>query len=342
MSHATPTVVIGIVPLNSTNPPATPERPDCHLNHCRQAAQKEKSGIFIIFVITYELQTMITTYPTLIDDVCGTKTKSAELVKKIIPILIRWAQQGITSNHYKELINELGYSRYSGIGDQLGLVNEVFNELSKKTGKKYPTLNALCANSQTNLPSDGFNYVEPSYDTWSKETKLSSADRKNKEAINYDEWDNVLTLLGLKPSVGYTKKDERAIRKGGFGGGESQQHKKLKEYICNHPESLGINNVTTQINESVLLSGDKLDVYFELKNGDSIAVEVKSLLSSDDDILRGLYQCVKYKAVMDAENLVHCSFSKCKAILVIEGTLSESNIQVRNSLGINVIENFKY
>ena len=91
----------------------------------------------------------------------------------------------------------------------------------------------------------------------------------------------------------------------------------------------------------MLLSGDRLDVYFVQSDGTKIAVEVKSRVSPDDDILRGLYQCVKYKAVLDAENKTHGVFGKTRSILVIEGALSESNQQVKDSLGINVIEGFE-
>ena len=46
------------------------------------------------------------TYPNLIAEVCGTD-KTTENVSKAIPILIRWAQSGITNNHYEDLNREL-------------------------------------------------------------------------------------------------------------------------------------------------------------------------------------------------------------------------------------------
>lgn len=87
--------------------------------------------------------------------------------------------------------------------------------------------------------------------------------------------------------------------------------------------------------------GDRLDVYFEQKDGTCIAVEVKSIISDDADILRGIYQCVKYQAVLDAESKTHSRPAKNKTLLVIEGELSQENYQVKDSLGIEVIENFK-
>ena len=65
----------------------------------------------------------------IIDEVC-TQDKTRLLVRKIIPILIRWAKQGITSNTYKDLTKELGYDdSFSGIGVQLAYVDSVISKL---------------------------------------------------------------------------------------------------------------------------------------------------------------------------------------------------------------------
>ena len=91
--------------------------------------------------------------------------------------------------------------------------------------------------------------------------------------------------------------------------------------------------------EHLLLSGDRLDVFFALSDGSSIAVEVKPSTSPDFDILRGLFQCVKYKVIMDAEDKIHAEKNNHTALLVIGGRLSIENQKVRDTLGIKVIEN---
>lgn len=70
--------------------------------------------------------------------------------------------------------------------------------------------------------------------------------------------------------------------------------------------------------EHVLLCGDRLDVFFLLKDDTQIAVEVKSSISHDADILRGIYQCVKYEAVLNAEQSVKGVHNTVKALLVLE------------------------
>ena len=86
-----------------------------------------------------------------------------------------------------------------------------------------------------------------------------------------------------------------------------------------------------------MLSGDRLDVYFKLKDGKQIAIEVKSRISDDADILRGIYQCVKYKAVLSAECLAHGENGNVDAFLVIENEMSEDNRKTANMLSVKYI-----
>lgn len=283
------------------------------------------------------------TYPNLITEVCKTE-KTIELVSNAIPVLIRWAQSGITTNTYGDLSQELGRPRnFRYIGEVLGKVETVLRCLRKDLAQKdIPTLNALVNKTgKTDLPSSGFVFVSKGYEKLPIELKKVVTEAYNQKAIEYQNWDLVLQALCLKPSVAMSEKDEKSIRCGKYSrGGESPQHKALKEYIFTHPDSIEVRNVVKSDTEFILLSGDRLDVYFEQKDGSRIAVEVKSKISDDADILRGLYQCVKYKSILDAENKTHGVFDSTRSVLVIEGSLSESNRQVKNSLGIKVIEGF--
>ena len=92
----------------------------------------------------------------------------------------------------------------------------------------------------------------------------------------------------------------------------------------------------TQENEvGVELKGKYLgkDVWFP---NSQIAVEVKPSTSPDSDVLRGLFQCVKYKATLDAEAAVMGEKPQAKAILVIGGHLSKSNQEIQRTLGISI------
>ena len=54
--------------------------------------------------------------------------------------------------------------------------------------------------------------------------------------------------------------------------------------------------------EVELLSGDRVDVVSKI-NDRVIAIEVKSRDSNYADLRRGVYQCVKYKAVLEAQDI---------------------------------------
>ena len=66
------------------------------------------------------------------------------------------------------------------------------------------------------------------------------------------------------------------------------------------------------------MSGDKVDVMF-IAHDKFRAVEVKSLKSNDDDLKRGIYQCVKYREVKSAEIAPY--EADVEAILVVEPEL---------------------
>lgn len=135
---------------------------------------------------------------------------------------------------------------------------------------------------------------------------------------------------------------ERTIRSGKLyvSHGEGKEHKKLKEYIYNHPEALGIKNVRDKSMERILLSGDRLDIYFALNDGSQIAVEVKPQTSPEADIMRGLFQCVKYKAILDAETKAYRNKGDNSVVLVIGGELSKENSKISEILEVDVRPNF--
>ena len=268
--------------------------------------------------------------------------RSREIVRQMIPILIRWAKLGLTDKTYNDMNHALGYTKFSGIGHQLGNVDRVMRVLGDETDEDIPTLNALCKNSSTRLPSSGFSYVYKSYDGMTPQEKQIFVAGLNQKAIKYKHWDWVLDELELKPSVIFTDEELLGISKPIYGGGgEGKEHKAMKEYIAAHPETIGIKGVLAFDTEHVLPSGDRLDVYFELKDGDRVAVEVKPSTSPDDDISRGIFQCVKYKAVMEAVKAVTYGNYEIKTLLVCGGLMSGQNKQLAEGLGVSYIENHR-
>lgn len=270
---------------------------------------------------------------SIINSVIHTK-RSQELVGQIIPILVGWAKYGLTNKTYGDLIHALGYTRYSGIGDQLGNVETVMRELRKMTGEDVPTLNALV--KKNGIPSDGFDFVYPNYNGLTLSEKLVFVAGINEKALNYQKWDWVLDQLGLQPSKIITEQELEAISVHG-GGGEGKEHKAIKEFVYNHPESLGITGVTRKGTEHPLPSGDRLDVYFETSDC-RYAIEVKPSTSPDDDITRGIFQCVKYRAILEAIRKVEYGKYDISTLLVIAGSMSDKNKILAEVLGIKYVK----
>lgn len=277
----------------------------------------------------------------IIAEICPSK-KSEEYVSKIIPILIRWAKQRLSNKIYNDLIKELGLVRFSAIGTELGYVSDVIKKLEYYTGEEIPTLNAL-VNNKKHLPSRGFSYVSKAYNYMTDDEKKTYVMGLNEKAFHYKKWDWVLSSLGLAPSsiIDDIEKIREKIKKGYKFGGESVYHKKLKEYVFKHPEMVGVKDkdIIERETEHQLLSGDKLDVYFKTSDGTKIAIEVKSKISDDTDILRGLFQCIKYQSVLDAECKVDSKENNNSVFLILEGKMSAENKRVRDIFNINVLEN---
>jgi hypothetical protein len=83
-------------------------------------------------------------------------------------------------------------------------------------------------------------------------------------------------------------------------GGEGPLHQSLRMWVKSNPGAIqrAFNDATTDT-EVDLDSGDRVDVVYKL--ADRIAVlEVKSRISDEVDLRRGVFQCVKYRAVRQA------------------------------------------
>lgn len=266
--------------------------------------------------------------------------KTRQNVRLILSVLIHWAKSGQKEHTYNDLIKAIGKVRFSGISQALGAVHDVMDALQKETGKEIPTLNTLVKNGTLQLPSNGFSYVFPNYE------KLNEAERRvfvagmDSKAVDYPHWNWVLDQLGLKEFSPLTEEQLEAIKhpQRGFGGGEGEEHKSLKEYICQHPDCLGYHHVTAAETEHALPSGDKLDVYLELADGTHVAIEVKPSTSPEHDLTRGLFQCVKYRAVMDALRTIECADYEIKTLLVTACRLPEAVLALAQELNVDYKE----
>lgn len=278
----------------------------------------------------------------IIDDAISTEA-TRKNVRLMIPVMIHWAKTGHNEHTYGDLAHAIGKSKFLGIGHALYFVQQVLDNLSTKSCREIPTLNSLCKNAKTMLPSEGFEFVSPQYNDLDENGKRVFVKGLDSNAMNFPHWDWVLKELELKEAVPFTEEQLEAIKNPRcIYDGEGEEHKALKYYICQHPESINYKDVDFAETEHILPSGDRLDVYFELSDGTHVAIEVKPGISPDQDIARGVFQCVKYYAVMDALRNIECKDYEINVLLVTAGKISSQNKVLAEELDVEYVEGFKY
>lgn len=134
--------------------------------------------------------------------------------------------------------------------------------------------------------------------------------------------------------------DRLAASSGGGVGGEGPEHRELKEFVMRTPSVVGLPPGAEVQSEYRLDSHDLVDVMFYWQ-GQMVAVEVKSVTSNVDDIRRGLFQCIKYKAVTEAMLQAIGKEPNVRSILVVGGSLPTKLRTIQMRLGVEVKENVR-
>lgn len=256
-----------------------------------------------------------------------------------LPLLVRQAKAGVPV-FYSDLAEELGMPNPRNLNYVLGSIGQSMERLSKAWKTKVPPIQCLVINKSTGLPGEGIGWFlskKKDFATLPRRQKRAIVDAELQHVYLYRRWDEVLKALSLAPT---TSDFSPIIAKasGGFGGGESEAHKALKAYVAQNPNAIGLpSNTHTGVTEYPLPSGDCLDVSF---NGKAIwvAAEVKSAISADADIVRGLFQCIKYRAVMEAVLLSEARPQNARALLVLESSFPDALVPLRNMLGVEVVD----
>jgi len=260
--------------------------------------------------------------------------------RKTLPYLVRQAKAG-QKRYYSDVAKEIGIPNARNLNHILGLIGDSLIDLGKIEKVQIPPIQCLVVSKSTELPGDGITYFisTKKFNTLTKTEKHKVVNIQLTDIFTYKKWDWILMKLGLKPILFNLNKELQNAKKY-KSVGESIHHKKLKEFIANNPSVLGLKNIEKGKTEYSLPSADKIDVVFD-DNGLRIGIEVKSFISDVSDILRGLFQCVKYKYLIEAEQTIKDEFPNSKVILAIQCKLPKELQPVKNLLGIEVIENIK-
>ena len=130
--------------------------------------------------------------------------------------------------------------------------------------------------------------------------------------VTADEWSNLFERVFNKSLDAESIDNLRKNRKKGaeedgipigrnYGrGGEGPFHRELRLWVRDNPSL--VHRTFTNVNadtEVDLDSGDRIDVVYKAPDR-TIVIEVKSRISNDVDFRRGVFQCIKYRAVREA------------------------------------------
>jgi hypothetical protein len=225
----------------------------------------------------------------------------------------------------------------------LGSIGTSLSALSAEWNHEVPPLQALVISRRNELPGVGFAEFAPDPMSFRKAPL-----RIKREVVNgllgkvysYARWQAVLDHFGQTLPAPLSIGDilpVRAVLSLG-NAGESDAHFEFKNFVAAHPEVVRLPKKTLAGDTEYLFpSSDAVDVMFTTSRL-MVAVEVKSRISPESDILRGIFQCVKYQALLDAFVTVERRRCDTRTYLVLQANLPQSLRRIANTLGVLVIE----
>jgi hypothetical protein len=266
--------------------------------------------------------------------------KFQERARRAFPILVRQANAGQPIT-YGQLALELNM-RPRNLGKVLGCIGNTIREIAADRQESIPPLQSIVINKNTQLPGEGFNSFmdfEAIYSRSTIQVKRQLLATLLARVFNFPDWNTILESLNIQP-VNEILSDlvKQAKLKPGFGGGESPEHLLLKNWVYNNPSLIGLDEVMIKREiEFRFASHDEADVVFHFQR-EIVVIEVKTKSAEISELTRGFFQVVKYNALMEAEQKLKSNPISIRTILVLEGSLPQELIGLRNVLGIEVIE----
>lgn len=291
------------------------------------------------------------------DDLYGEvadKVSADEYSRRALPLLVahvlRQRDDVLVPLTYLRLAELLGRrNRHGdpwarGLGNVLGRVTAMIDQASAEWVDSLPyltTIVVLSRGQNAGLPDKGVSGRWPGYDSLSREDKQAKVRAEHSRILQFgSRWNDVLRVTGLEPVTPPGTPSISNVH-GGWGGGESDAHKALKHYVRNHPQLCGAGSDWFSQEEYALRSGDEIDVFFR-SDMEWIGVEVKSRVSDGlpSDYERGLYQVVKYRAVLQAQAQIdHPDRPPAvRATLALEGSLPSQYRALAQALAVNYLE----
>lgn len=270
-----------------------------------------------------------------------------------LPLLVWCAKNGrtITYSQLDKEIVDRGWGHHVMVvqyGYPAGAIGNALIETEETWEHPIPPINALVINKNTQLPGHGIDWYLERYCNCTEKSfdindKRAIVDEIHADIFTYEYWDELLEEYGLQPIDNEIEciSDEIEISKPSRGGwsseSESEEHRKLKQFIANNPQIVGLDESSNKgITEYLFPSADKADIVFK-NDSRYLGVEIKSIISNDEDINRGIFQCIKYQALLRAEQKASMNAPTARAILVVERNLPLALQNLADTLGIKIV-----
>jgi hypothetical protein len=250
---------------------------------------------------------------------------------------------------YQELASRIGrvdkhgQAHAHGMGPAvLGRLGHMLKGVEVGWAERIPQIQCLVGlkSDPKCLPDEGICEFWPEYSQLAPVEKQVRVNWEKDQISQYgSRWNNVLAYFNV-PTVKLPPNLQRV-----FGaGGESVAHRELKEFVRDNPSLVDVGNNAKCFTEFSLPSLDTVDVMFKERNRWT-AVEVKSVVSDAvaGDYERGIYQVIKYKAILSAMRSDHRYgvAEDVRVFLVLESNLSAQLKAIATALQLNVRENVK-
>jgi hypothetical protein len=223
----------------------------------------------------------------------------------------------------RRLEQKVGFKRIARAG-RTGLTAGTMVDKLLAIDSEAPLLNVLLVEQATELPSDGAGsylatrFEEPLLRHQNAKDRYPNLWRRTFDkaagevyATSEAEWQRLFKAVYGEPLQASQIAEDRNKRQAGtekdglqYGRhGEGPNHRALRLWVCANPGLINSNfaNATTET-EVTLDSADRVDAVFRFMDR-FFAIVVKSSDSNAIDLRRGVYQCIKYRAIMDAMDI---------------------------------------
>jgi len=246
---------------------------------------------------------------------------------------------------YGDLAKKIKYPKpHSGHGFSTNIGNTLRDvgyllENNLVDGEEIPLIQAAVVSQAEKVPGVGFKTFSPNYDKLPKSKKETLLFLEYVRIEQFGlRWYSVLEVLKLDLNKREkTQRDKRYGRSNIWGSEGGPEHRALRDYVAMNPSVIGIHGTIKAHLEYPLESNDRVDVVLESSNY-LYAIEVKAQAADDRELSRGLFQTIKYKALLKAEQLLAEEPKRVRSFLVIGGTLSQALRRKQHTLGIKAIE----